>query len=306
MKISTRKSYTTRSSKPTTPTPRKAPTGKKTTQKIAKNRLSLRALFARARRYGKLTGIACIAGVLIFIGIQIYHSDKFRVQRISIYGCKMLDPQKVERIVKDSIPQRILDIDFMELKNRLKLEPWIKDVAIRRVLPSGLTIYVDERTPCVVIEMQGQLMMTDNDGILLDRYEPGYGKLDVPIFKGVAGNDIDSYRSSQMENSLRVKHALDMLAEIESGEPQLVHEISEVDISEFNNLKIMLVGDTCEIWLGEKDYLKRFRDVLKSAQYAQYKNNPDLLEVDVSLGTSISYRFAEDSSVAVPSKAEGN
>jgi len=306
MKISTRKTYTPRTPQSAAPSPRMPASGRKPTQKVAKNRLSLRALLAHARKIGKLAGVACMALIVIFIGVQAYRSDKFRVESIAIYGYKELNPQEVEKIIRESIPETILDVDLKQLKDRLKQNPWIRSVEIRRVLPSGLTVFIDERKPSVILEMQGQLMIADRDGVLLDGYDPRYGKLDVPVFRGVSGKDIDGYGSSQTENSLRIKHALDMLAEIESGEPEHVRRISEVDISEWNNLKIMLVDDTCEIWLGEKDYLKRFRDVLNSAQYAQYKNNPELVEVDVSLGNSIRYRFAKDSSTAVSSKAEGN
>lgn len=306
MKISTKRTYTTRSSQSAAPSPRTPANSRKTAQKIAKNRISLRALFARARRVGKLAGVACIAIVLIFIGIRAYHSDIFRLEKISIYGCMKLDPQRVEQIIRESAPERVLDIDLKQLKVRLQQDPWIRDVELRRVLPSGLTVYIDERTPSVVLEIQGQMMIADSEGILLGGYDSSYDKLDVPVFKGVSGKDIDGYRSSQMENSLRVKHALDMLAEIKSGEPQYVPRISEVDITEWNNLKILLVDDTCEIWLGEKDYLKRFRYVLNSDIYTQFKNNPALLEVDVSLGNSIRYKFAEEDGSAASSKAEGN
>lgn len=306
MKISTRRTYSTRSAQTSAPSRRISTNGKKSTQKVAKNRISLRAFFARARKIGKLAGVACIAGIILFISIQVYHSEKFRLRTISISGCREVDPQKVEQIVRESFPERVLEIDMAQLRERLKQHPWIRDVEIRRVLPSGLTIYVDERKPSVILEMQGRLMIADSEGILLDRYDPRYGKLDVPVFKGVSGKDIDSYRSSQMENSLRVHHALDMLAEIESGEPQHVRRISEVDISEWNNLKIMMVDNPFVISLGEKDYLKRFRSLLHSDKYKQYKNNPDLLEVDVSLGNSIIYSFAGDGAAAVRSKAEEN
>lgn len=306
MKISTRKTYSTRSSQTSAPSRRIPTNGKKSGQKVAKNRISLRALFARARKIGKLAGVACIAGIILFLGIQFYHSEKFRLRIISISGCREVDPQKVEQIVRESVPERILEIDMAQLRDRLKQHPWIRDVEIRRVLPSGLTIYVDERKPSVILEMQGRLMIADSEGILLDRYDPRYGKLDVPVFKGVSGKDIDSYRSSQTENSLRVHHALEMLSEIESGEPQHVRRISEVDISEWNNLKIMMVDNPFVISLGEKDYLKRFRSLLRSDKYEQYKNNPDLVEVDVSLGNSIIYSFAGDGAAAVRSKAEKN
>ena len=125
----------------------------------------------------------------------------------------------------------------------------------------------------VIIEFRSELMLADKDGIMLDRYDPKYGKLDVPVFKGVLGEDAESYRLYQEENSARIRQGLQMLAEIESGSPEETRKISEVDISDRENLKILLVDDTAEVYLGEKDYLKRFRSLMDNMQqYQELKN----------------------------------
>jgi len=307
MKISTKKTNTTRNTKDNAPPRRKPTAGKKTSQKITKNRLSARKIFIQIQWIGKLAGLVCIVACIIFIGIHAYNSEKFQVSSIAIYGCKELDPQKVEQIIRDSIPDNILDIELTQLKDRLEQDPWIKDVEIRRVLPSGLIIHVNERIPSVIFEMQRELMIADSDGILLDRYDPKYGKLDVPVFKGIVGKDINGYRSYQQENSARIQHALDMLAEIESGEPLYARKISEVDITDQNNLKIILVDDTVEIILGNKDYLKRLQNLMSSDNYrAMKEKNPDLYEVDLRYSHQIAYRCRSGCTAAVSFPAEGN
>jgi hypothetical protein len=105
-------------------------------------------------------------------------------------------------------------------------------------------------------------MLADNEGSLLDAYDPQYGKLNVPVLKGFVGKDAAGYQLNFQENAARIRQALDMLSEIGSGSAEYVSKISEVDISDPNNLKIFLVDDSAEVYLGEKDYLKRFQNLI--------------------------------------------
>ena len=83
-----------------------------------------------------------------------------------------------------------------------------------------------------------------------------------------------------------------MLSEIESGSPQETRKISEVDISDRENLKILLVDDTAEVYLGEKDYLKRFRKLMDNMkQYQELKNQYTEIEfIDLRFDDNIIYR----------------
>ena len=65
---------------------------------------------------------------------------------------------------------------------------------------------------------------------------------------------------------LRIRQGLVMLSQIESGLPHSTQKISEVDISDPENLKILLVDDTAEVYLGEKDYLKRFSTLMSNLE----------------------------------------
>ena len=140
--------------------------------------------------------------------------------------------------------------------------------------------------------MHGELYLADNDGILLDKYNPRYGRLDVPVFRGILGKDFKTYRQYQEENSARIRHAVDMLSEIESGSPAYTRRISEIDISDRNNLKIFLVDDTAEIWLGGEDYLKRFQAFMDEFGYYEKlkKKNIAITEVDLRFEYQIIYR----------------
>ncbi len=272
MRISTNKARKMQERRTAPTAGRNTPARKKASRKIGKNRLTGRRVLSTLRTGGKIGGILLISAMILYACIRIYNSETFHLDDVIIYGCKEAESAKLEQVVRDNVPGNILQVELSLLQKQLEQARWIRHVEIRRVLPSSLVLHVEERVPSVILEMSGRLMIADDDGILLDAYAPRYGKLDVPVFKGIVGKDPESYRQYQQENTERIRHALNMLSEIESGSPDYAKKISEVDISDRNNLKIMLVDNTAEIYLGKEDYLNRFRALLESDQYQKFKN----------------------------------
>jgi cell division septal protein FtsQ len=265
---------------------------KKATNKLGTGHIAGRRLLAALKTLGKLGAFVMMILFMLSVFVYAYTSDKFNVRSITFYGCKESKPRQLESIVRHNFPANILRINLNQLKNRLERVPWVKHVEIRRVLPSDLIIYVQERTPSAIIEFRNELMLADNEGIMLDRYDPTCRKLDVPVFRGVLGEDSESYRLYQEENSARIRQGLQMLSEIESGAPQETKQISEVDISDRENLKVMLVDDTVEVYLGEKDYLKRFHSLMENMnKYLELRNQyAEIESIDLRFPGNIIYR----------------
>jgi len=219
-------------------------------------------------------------------------SDKFNLRTVSFHGCKQLASGSLESIVRLEFPGNLLHLDLRKLQRRLVQETWAKQVEIRRILPSSLVVYVQERTPSVILEMHGQLMIADREGILLDEYALNYGKLDMPVFKGAIGNSPETYRLHQEENTARIDLALAMLSELQHGSPAYTRAISEVDLSDPENLRILLVDDTVEISLGDRDFLKRFQTLMGNLdQYKELRSQyNDIASVDLRFDGQIIYR----------------
>jgi cell division septal protein FtsQ len=271
-------------------TPRQA--RKKAKNKLGTGHIAGRRLLAALKTLGKLGAFVLMIAFFLSVFVYAYTSDKFNVRTVTVYGCKEIKPRHLESIVRQDFPPNILRIDLQRLRKRLEKVPWVKHAEIRRVLPSDLIIYIQERTPSVIVEVHGELMLADSEGIMLGKYHPSYGKLDVPVFRGVLGEDAESYDMYQEENSARIRQGLQMLAEIESGSPQETRRISEVDISDRENLKVLLLDDTAEVYLGEKDYLKRFHSLMENMkQYQELKDQYSEIEsIDLRFEGNIIYR----------------
>jgi cell division protein FtsQ len=272
------------------PPPDKARHRKKASQKPGNGSLTGRRLVATLKVLGKLFALLVVGAFMVSVFIYAYNANTFNLLQIRIDGCKELNPAQLEGIIHREFPANILRIDLPKLKNRLEQETWVKQAEVRRILPSDLIVYIKERTPSVILELQEELMIADNAGILLGLYDPKFGKLDVPVFKGLMGEDAETYVLYQEENTARINQALEMLSEIEAGLPQYTKNISEVDVSDRNKLKIMLVDETAEINLGEKNYLKRLLKLTNNPEYRKMKDqNIEFESIDLTLNRQIRF-----------------
>ncbi len=262
---------------------------KKTVQKFQRSRrMAIRLLAA-------LKGLAMLGIVALVIvgGISVYRyaflSDLFSLRNIVFQGCRHLNPQDLEAIVRQAQPSNLLEIDLEQLRVRLEQEPWVRRAELRRILPGSLRVYIEERVPSVIAEVGGELELLDRDGVLLDQYQSSYGKFDVPVFRGLCGNDVAGYVEMQKENTARVRLGVAILTELESGSPELARAISEIDLTDPENVRTLLIDDTAEIFLGNRDFLKRFQAFM--AEYDGMKAQfGEIISVDLRFYPQIVYR----------------
>ena len=232
---------------------------KRASQKAARSGNPAARILAAVKMLAVAAGIGMLAAAGIFGYRYAVTSNLLALSNIDIEGCRHADPTKIESIIRSDFPANILQIDLAGLRRRLEQENWVRRVEIRRILPAGLKIYVEERLPSVIAEIGGELVLLDNEGILLDPFGPSYGRLDVPVFRGLKGDNPESYKAQQEENTPRVRLGVEVLKELQSGATDYTRTISEVDLSEISNVKILLIDDSAEISMGDRDFLKRFQ-----------------------------------------------
>jgi cell division protein FtsQ len=262
---------------------------KKAAQKVPRARYLAGRLVAALKIVAVLGVVILLAAGAFYSYRYVYTSDLFALRNISIDGCKHLDPGKVDTMIRQNFQANLLRIDLDKLRSYLEQVPWIRKAEIRRLLPASLRISIQERVPSVIAEIGDELELLDNEGVLLDQYGPGYGKMDVPVFRGLQGENTEAYAVLQQENAARVRRGVQVLEELEGGSSEFTRAISEIDLSDPANVRVLLVNDTAEISLGDKDFLKRFEDFL--AQYPRAKAQyGEMISVDLRFYPQIVYR----------------
>jgi cell division protein FtsQ len=273
------------------PPDRSRPARKKTAQKPPRSRnLAARVLGV----FKVLAGVSMIALLVLaaFAASQYARTTNIlRLHQVLIEGCKHADTAQIESIIRREFSENLLRADLAGIRVRLQREPWIRRVEIRRMLPETLRIRIQERVPSVIAEIGGELQLLDNEGILLDQYSSSYGKLDVPIFSGLKGDSVEEYQAHQKENSARIGTGVEVLNELSSGSLKLTSSISEIDLSDEANVKLILVDDTAEIYLGDREFKKRFQMLMANlSNYQGLKaEGNQIVAVDLRIDSQIIY-----------------
>ncbi|MBM4363939.1 MAG: FtsQ-type POTRA domain-containing protein [Deltaproteobacteria bacterium] len=239
-------------------------------------------------------GLFFLAGVvtLAVLLVHAFTSDRFRVDAVIVAGTRHTSAERLQAEVRRAVPDNILEVDLAAVRALVESDTWVRRADVRRVLPSTLVVTIEERLPATLLEIQREIHLADAEGVILGHYDAKYGKLDVPVFKGLLGDSPASYRRYQGENSARVRLGCGMLQELESGSPAFPRAISEVDLSEPGNVRVLLVSDPVEISLGDRDFLKRFRAFMANAdEYQKLRGTyADIASVDLRFDGQIIYR----------------
>lgn len=273
------------------PPDRKYSARKKIVQKPQRAKSLGGRLLALLKVLGVVSLFALVAVAAFSVYRYAYSTGLLNLQTINVEGCRHSDAGKIESIVRKEYQVNVLRIDLRQLRARLEQEPWIRRVEVRRVLPSTLKIYVQERVPAVIGEISGNLVLLDDEGYLLDHYDPAYGKMDTPVFTGLRGDDAESYRVLQADNSARVRIGLQVLAELASGSQDFTRSLSEIDLSDTSNIKVLRVDDTAEVILGDRDFLRRFQTFMSvlTAYQDMKAQGTDIASVDLRVDSQITY-----------------
>ena len=203
-------------------------------------------LAAQAAALLLLSGVAGWAGYA-----RVMASEHLKVGRVEIRGSHFLAEQEVRDLLGSAVGGNILGLDIEALKGRLRSSPWVADAAVGRALPDTLRVDITERAPLALAEGD-QLELMDEDGTLIEPYGPRTSVFDLPIVRGLKGAAPDVVRD-------RAQRAGALLRDL--GELQA--EVSEVDVTDEADLKVVLRGAGELLRMGTPPYRQKLATYLE-------------------------------------------
>jgi cell division protein FtsQ len=219
--------------------------------------------------FGHLLKASLFVGTAIFLW-QIYHqavvSERFHLSDIRFEGAKYVDTKELERVIRSEFPGSSLRLDLRKLQERLELEPWIVRADLRRVLPDALCVSLTERVPKAMAAIGGVPYVIDDEGMVLSKYESRFGKFGLPIVKGILTSDADNFIA---ENKKRAELFFKVAEALDSSGVKYSKEVSEIDVSNPNNVVLLPMNDTVLIYIGDRNFLKRYQRFLSNVSEVQ-------------------------------------
>ncbi|MEO8132067.1 MAG: FtsQ-type POTRA domain-containing protein [Bryobacteraceae bacterium] len=154
---------------------------------------------------------------------------------------------------------------IQERRHMLMGIDWVKEATVSRIWPNKLYVKVVERTPVAFVQVAGahggtQFGLIDTEGVLLDPKR--VANLKLPVMIGVTAADTEEVRRQRVKRLLRLKQELG---------PDIMAKLSEIDISDLENIKVTEKFDrhAVVLMLGNHDFLPRMNNF--TANYDQIR-----------------------------------
>jgi len=191
----------------------------------------------------------------------VLHASALQVRRISVHGNVRISSGEVQAIVDGLRGSSIITADLGGYRRRLMKSPWIADVALRRVLPSTVEVFVSERRPIGLCRLGGVLYLIDAGGTLIDEFGPQYAEFDLPIVDGLVGapnSGQPTIDEGRAELAARVIEAL-------APRKDIAQRVSQIDVRDVHDAVVMLQDDAALLHLGEDKFLERLQSYVDLA-----------------------------------------
>jgi cell division protein FtsQ len=215
-------------------------------------RRARRGPLGRAILAAQAAALLLLAGLLGWAGYsRVMASERLKVGRVEVRGSRFLAEQDVRDLLGSAVGDNILGLDIEALKARLRTSPWVADAAIARALPDTLRVEIRERAPLALAEADG-LQLMDEDGTLIEPYGPRTAAFDLPIVRGLKGASADVVR----DRAQRAGALLHDLGELSA-------EVSEVDVEDAGDLRVVLRGAGEVLRMGVPPYRRKLQTFLE-------------------------------------------
>jgi cell division protein FtsQ len=221
----------------------------------------------------------CLLAIVAAAGTALYrygkHSWRFRIDssdQIEIAGAQHVTHTQILEVMGGDIGRNIFFVPLDQRQRQLGQIPWVESASVMRFVPNGLRVEIHERTPVAFARIGSHISLIDAGGTLMELAPGGKHKYSFPVIAGMNAGEPLSTRAARMKNFNELVRQLD------SGGARYSKDISEVDLSDPEDVKVLAAGPSGEVLvhLGSGDYLSRYKIYLTHVQ--QWRQQFDKLE----------------------------
>ena len=203
------------------------------------------------------------------------HSWRFRIDssdQIEISGAQHVTHAQILEVMGGDIGRNIFFVPLAQRQRQLGQIPWVESASVMRFVPNRLRVEIHERTPVAFARIGSHISLIDAGGTLMELAPGGKRKYSFPVIAGMNAGEPLSTRAARMKNFNELVRQLD------SGGARYSQEISEVDLSDPEDVKVLAAGPSGEVLvhLGSGDYLSRYKIYVTHVQ--QWRQQFDKLE----------------------------
>jgi cell division protein FtsQ len=247
--------------------------------------------------------------VLVWIAVRNFldHDPRFRIETsssIQIVGNSQVTRPELLAVFGSDIGRNVFFVPLADRRVALENLPWVWHATVMRLLPNQLRVAIVERTPVAFVRNGNEVGLVDVNGVML-RMAPALiaaNHYSFPVVTGIERADPLSVRAARMQLYQR------FVAELDSGGEKISEQLSEVDLSDPEDVRALVPAESSDLLLhlGDQEFLSRFHSY--QAHIAEWRQQyPSLRSVDLRYDHQVVLEMRKGTTVAEASSGnEGN
>lgn len=190
-----------------------------------------------------------LGGIFTFLQravIFLISWDKLDIREVEIVSPTPEIKEEIHRFLEGKHLGNILLLDIGLLQEKLTAHRWVKEVRVRKILPSSIKIEIKERIPAALLK-HDHIYMIDEEGVILEKIEQGE-PTNLPLL-------IDSNKF-QKDFEEKLNLAWECLHSLSPSEKE---QLEFLDLTEYENIIIQLKGSQTKLIMGDERFQEKIR-----------------------------------------------
>ena len=175
---------------------------------------------------------------------------------LELAGVKYASRAQVLRVFDQDYGRSLYLFPLAERRKALRNVRWVHDATVVRMWPNRLSVQIAERKPAAFVKLPGDNIarwgLIDDEGVILE--PPAKAAFRLPVLAGIRASETPEKRGTRVRRMQRLTKELGKLAD----------SVSEVDVSDLDNLKVteQVGGTAVSLMLGDRNFSSRLRNFL--------------------------------------------
>jgi cell division protein FtsQ len=226
------------------------------------------------------------AGVLA-LKTYLGRDSRFRITgagNIDATGLTEVSRAEMLPVFGEDFGRNVFFVPLGERRKQLEAIPWVEHATVMRLLPDQIRVSIVEREPVAFVRQGQQIGLVDKDGVLLTMPAAMMAQhhYSFPVVTGVEPSDAPSMRKARMAVYER------LLTELDANGQHLSEQISEIDLSDPQDARVLLPEPGVDILghFGDDRFLDRYQRY--KAHIAEWRQQyPKLTAVDLRYDSQV-------------------
>jgi len=206
-------------------------------------------------------------------------------------GLSEVKRAEVLPVFGEDIGRNIFFVPLSTRRKQLEAIPWVQQATVMRFLPDRLSVSIVERTPVAFVRQGDQVELADADGVILSMPPAMMAQhhYSFPVVAGIDAKDSLASRRARMAVYQR------FLAELDQNHQHLTDQVSEIDLSDPEDLRATMPEQGSDILahFGDDHFLDRLQ-IYKSHIAEWRQRYPKLIGVDLRYAGDVPLEMATD------------